>query len=375
MNDSRWENGISVIVPTYGREELLEKLMESLKAAGARCPLPWEVIIVDDSPDSVAEKIRRKCSDFEYTYIVGPQSVGAKRNKGSRKARYSILLFTDSDCMVAEDTFQEHLVCYAGEDTKIGGVVGLTVLYGQETHVWKVLKYAPAFTVPFNFAEWVKAAPWGTCSNLSVKHSVFEEVGGFDEQIPVRVGGEDVDLGLRINALGYVLHCNPSATVLHTRETVRNLSDALRKNFTYGRADFFLGEKFPQQLRFEFPMIISLSLLGIFSIPLLLFRDISWYMPFFFTAFSLLIYTILQILYLKLHPKESVYMLEAVLVDLSFELGKLAEAFKHLKWHRIFKKFLYLKMQLDHERDSRIIEMWAIILSMGITLLYFASQH
>ncbi len=73
----------------------------------------------------------------------------------------------------------------------------------------------------------------------------MEKVGKFDTTLPfgLGAGGEDTELGVRINEAGYKIKMNPNAIVFHTRETWSRLGALFKKAFRWGRADFHILKK------------------------------------------------------------------------------------------------------------------------------------
>jgi len=93
---ARAENGpsVSVIIPTYNREKLITRAVDSaLKAVSPGD----EVIVVDDgSTDGTKTALARY--DGSVRYILAPhKGAGAARNVGIRTARHDWICFLDSD--------------------------------------------------------------------------------------------------------------------------------------------------------------------------------------------------------------------------------------------------------------------------------------
>ena len=91
-------NGISVVIPTYNREKLLFRALQSVHDQHLACD---EIIVVDDgSTDSTKEYVHKFSinSAIEVRYLYqenkGP---AAARNLGIRTARFNTLAFLDSD--------------------------------------------------------------------------------------------------------------------------------------------------------------------------------------------------------------------------------------------------------------------------------------
>jgi GT2 family glycosyltransferase len=71
---------------------------------------------------------------------------------------------------------------------------------------------------------------WATTSNLACRRAAFDRVGGFDPDTPTVVGGEDVDFGVRLCEVGYVVATNPDARVLHARDHITKLRPGWRRS-------------------------------------------------------------------------------------------------------------------------------------------------
>lgn len=60
-----------------------------------------------------------------------------------------------------------------------------------------------------------------------------------------------MELGLRVAARGYRWITDQAALVLHRRDPISRLSHVLHRLFTYGRADVYLGHRFPERRVFH----------------------------------------------------------------------------------------------------------------------------
>jgi len=118
-------------------------------------------------------------------------------------------------------------------------VVGVTEFAGRDSWMWEVI-LRTQFLNAFSFARRMENAPWATCTNTSYRRDVLRDSGGFDVSFPFRLGGDDVDIGIRLNAAGYHLRCNAEAVVTHTRETWDSLPEVWQRAFRWGRMDVHL---------------------------------------------------------------------------------------------------------------------------------------
>jgi len=208
-----------------------------------------ETMVVDDSTPADAARIRNACRNVGATYLRGPRSVAAKRNLGWREAKHGIVLFIDSDCRADECLLREHLSQYDA-DPRVGAVVGPTIMDGDDSElVWQVVAesqmYNQCYVWPLEYSQLL----WCTTSNLSARREVLARVNGFDEEGLTIVGGEDVDLGIRINEAGFRIVAARRGRVYHAREPVTSIRQVCRRLTTYGRADIYLSLKHPSRRR------------------------------------------------------------------------------------------------------------------------------
>jgi GT2 family glycosyltransferase len=235
---------ISVVTPTLGNPDLVALLLASTGRAGDQAGVPWEHIVVDSTPGEAGRAIARACEDHGARYLRGPRRVGAKRNAGARVARNEVLLFVDSDCVVDPDLFARHLSGYG--PPQVGAVAGPTDMYGPEdSFALRVLRRAKQYNHCYTWPRRYREVGWSTTSNLSVRADVFRAVGGFSERTLTVVGGEDVDLGVRIRRRGHTIATDADAVVYHTRTLATRLIPVMRRVFLYGQADGWLCRRHP----------------------------------------------------------------------------------------------------------------------------------
>lgn len=244
--------GISVVIPTEGRTELTAGLLRDLRAARESFALPSEVLVVDSSHDAEREVILRAAAETGARYLSGPLGVRRKRNLGVSEARYSVILFLDSDCRPAPDLLTRHSRSYeTGSGPSPGGVLGRTLFDGPQTPAWHLVQ-SSSLVAHFSRASRSPSAPWGPTANISFRREVLDEVGLFDTGFPFKLGGDDLDLSYRVVKAGYRLACDPEAVVYHTRSTWSTLGSVLRRALRWGRMEYYLYRKHPSA-RFPAP--------------------------------------------------------------------------------------------------------------------------
>ena len=249
--------GLSVIVPTKGRVELVSRALKSLRGAALHSEVEWEIILVDDSEEHDAARLRALCREFPHArYLRGPAGVGAKRNLGAEHARFDRLVFLDSDCSVDEGFLAGHHAAdalHTGPSGRPVGAVAGPVVMAEDAHSWRtrLADYSPLFNAPFEWPARYSEVYWACTANLAVPRKVFESIGGFDEQPFTVVGGEDVDLCLRLQDAGYAICCQPSAVAVHTRTLCGSFRTMASKMLLYGRSDVYNTLRHPQHGAFH----------------------------------------------------------------------------------------------------------------------------
>lgn len=216
---------VAVVILTYDNfEDTVECLDSVLKS---RFP-DVEIVLVDNhSTDGSIEELRARYPAIHHVQNESNLGVAGGRNAGWAYARNvvapEILFFLDNDTVVEPDTLGT-LVWYLDSNPDAGIVcakcytappsntimsAGMTVnLYtGQIDDAGCGEEDFGQFDTPR-----VVAACGGFC--FMVKHSVFEDCGGLDEDYNP-YGWEDVDFCLRACQKGYLCHYVPNAIVYH----------------------------------------------------------------------------------------------------------------------------------------------------------------
>ena len=87
---------VSIILPTYNREVLLRRALESVLAQTYDL---WELLVVDDGSTDGTRAYLQTLTDTRVRAILREHcgNAGAVRNAGCRTARGSYLAFLDSD--------------------------------------------------------------------------------------------------------------------------------------------------------------------------------------------------------------------------------------------------------------------------------------
>lgn len=368
--------GLSIVVPVKGRSYYLEMLLKSIEEAKKSTLYPIETIVVDSSEKETKLAIESLCNRFQARYYYWQGGVSEARNYGTKNAKFSTLFFIDSDCEVECNLFNEHIKCYT--DKQIGGCVGLTEFRGKKTWLWTIIEKMP-FLQPFRWAQWKSHVSWGPCTNISFRKEVLEKANGFESIMGNKEGGEDVDIGYRINSLGYKILCNPNAKVYHARETWIKLPQFIERTFRFGRAEYHLMKKHPENIFLDVPknslVFFFLLILSIFRVIInssLLYIAI----PFIWLFIAIFTQSLLSLKrrLIKGNWKDIAPICFAMLFDLVFEFGTVIEYVRKRDLKLLPYKFIYTEDQRLSRWHWGVIKIWSLIaslLALFVVVLFF----
>jgi glycosyltransferase involved in cell wall biosynthesis len=230
----------SVIIPVYNAEETLPDLLNSLKSQ--EYSSHFEIIIIDDCSTDNSIKITQ---NFDVLLIALENNSGPAvcRNIGAQKAQGDILVFTDSDCQVAETWLSNIEREFHDKETEaiMGRLIIPTSNYLGDSI--SALGFPAGGSIGFDKIWRVDINGFtdslSTC-NCAIKKDIFEQIEGFDETFPYP-GGEDTLLAYAIRQNGYHIKYCPDIIVNHAPRT--KFKDFLRWQFRRGISSYLFAQK------------------------------------------------------------------------------------------------------------------------------------
>lgn len=200
------EVAASVVIPTRGRPQLLNRCLASLVLQRFD-PARYEIIVVDDGPsDDTREVVTGWAAHTEeqgprITYIpsMGPHGPAAARNLGWRAARGTIIAFTDDDTIARTDWLKNGVRAF---EEGVDAVTGRVVM--------------PLSHTPTDYeldAKHLETAEFVT-ANCFCRKKVLEDLGGFDERFRF-AWREDSDLQFRLIDYQANILYEPKAVMMH----------------------------------------------------------------------------------------------------------------------------------------------------------------
>ena len=225
---------VSVVVAAYNAGGTLEPCLQSLE----RLEYPnFEVIIVNDGSHDNTSAIAAKFSQFNFVDLGSNRGLSAARNAGIRKAKGSIIAFTDADCEV--DSLWLRFLVEAFENHDWAAVGGPNILPNEDGPVAAAVMVTPGGPAHVMLTDQIAEHIPGC--NMAFRAQALERVGAFDPQF--RIAGDDVDLCWRLLMKKMVIGFAPGAFVWHHRRST--ISAFLKQQMGYGRAESLLCRKFP----------------------------------------------------------------------------------------------------------------------------------
>ncbi|MEN7549781.1 glycosyltransferase family A protein [Rapidithrix thailandica] len=159
---------ISVVVPTYQRNDLLRECLACLAPSVQSLDKKYyEVIVTDDGRQHTAEQMIKE--EFSWvTWVQGPgKGPASNRNNGAKQAQGEWLAFTDDDCLPEHNWLESYYQAIQNhpETQAFEGAIHPVGEVEQDLTDCPVNLKGGCF--------------WS--ANICVRKNLFEEIKGFDE--------------------------------------------------------------------------------------------------------------------------------------------------------------------------------------------------
>ncbi|MXV15032.1 glycosyltransferase [Hufsiella ginkgonis] len=246
----------SIIIPLYNRPDEINELLHTLTLQAYR---NFEVLIIEDGSVRDAKEIVESYRDrLNVRYYFKPnEGQGFSRNYGFARAKGDYFIVFDSDCLIPPGYLQNvYSFLTSSYVDAFGGPDGA---HASFTPVQKAISYS--MTSPFTTGgirgNKKHLGPYHPRSfNMGLSRQVWEKTGGF---ILTRLG-EDIELSIRIQSLGFKTALIPGALVYHKRRT--SFLQFYKQIHFFGRARINIYRFFPSQLKpvHAFPAAFTLFL-------------------------------------------------------------------------------------------------------------------
>ena len=223
--------GLSIVVLTYNRQELLGDCLDSLFAqADPRTPV--EILVVDDgSTDGTSDLVQGLADSHPHLrYCPQPHGgIAAARNTGIRNATAGLIAIVADDYLLAPDYartvvgfFREYpeaqvvrfkvvaagddfisRACHAYQEASTKRRLANGWAFSGHRHMWRLLRAEEKITTDHGLEAAGAAA---------FRREVFQRVGLFDESF---ARAEDTDFTVRLREAGIPIHYFPFHEIRH----------------------------------------------------------------------------------------------------------------------------------------------------------------
>ncbi len=230
---------LSIVICSYNRAQYIGDALDSLYKQTTSLS-DFEVMLVDnnstDGTPEVYKSWREIHPEGNFQYLTEhQQGASFARNTGAAHAQSDWLCFMDDDAVAFPD-FVANIIKHTQEKPTIVGFGGKIIpKYIPEKPVW-MSYYVSSLVGNFDYSPVpcaFKKGKYPLESNMVIKKSVFDQIGGFNTTLPgvmgtLRIGGEGKELFYKVIGLGEEIYYDPNIIVYHVVET-----NKLTKEYLY----------------------------------------------------------------------------------------------------------------------------------------------
>jgi glycosyltransferase involved in cell wall biosynthesis len=224
LNSTKEKCLFSIIVPTCGRQQMLHRLLDSLRDHLSHVPV--ELILIDDSSGDSLTSIRsRKDFRFPILYASTPNKGPANaRNTGIDLSTGTYLVFTDDDCIVTSD-WLPHMHAEIQEGYEAVGSSSAATGYSIVERYYDLLDLFKPGHGPDGSIVYLLS------NNLIIPRKTINQVGKFNSLF-TRPGGEDSELCYRVRKSGGRLGYAEKARIYH--DFTPSVKSFIQRYYNYG---------------------------------------------------------------------------------------------------------------------------------------------
>ena len=214
---------ISVVVPVYNEEEIIEECLLSLVPQSYR---PREIIVVNDgSTDKTEAIVRRIASEYPVIRVITIAHSGRStaRNTGLKTAEGELVFFAESDAKYHPEYLQTAV--NHSRSPEIGGLLMGGEVWEDDTFISRCMQTEVRMrnndlrmNIDTPTSAWI------------YRRSLLLELGGFDESLEA---GEDTDLGMRVLKAGFSIKWIDG--IYWWFKCPSSIGDLLSRSFWFGR--------------------------------------------------------------------------------------------------------------------------------------------
>lgn len=217
----------SFIIATFGREDELKTLLESLAAQTYQ---DFEIIVVDQNKH---DRIRIYCKNLLRLTHIHSQFKGLSlaRNMGIKRARGEYLVFPDDDAILSSD-FLKNANDIIQKRPDISIFSGIVITLEKNKPFSRYMDFVPEEITYANFNKFMS-------TTMIIQNLLFDKLGGFDEEFGLGAqwgGSEEAEFLLRALEAGCRAYYTDSLVAFHPEACFSTMTckQAIQKGYSYG---------------------------------------------------------------------------------------------------------------------------------------------
>lgn len=232
---------VSILIPNYNHIDELSTCINSIREKSTY--KNYEIVIVENNSNEETFKYYDTLKEDPRIKVVvyHPEAgfnYSAINNFGAKYCEGDYILLLNNDVEVIAPTWIEEMLMFCQRDDV--GAAGAKLYYPDDTiqHAGVILgvltlaghafknqpRNSPGY---FGRASYQQDLSACTAACFMIKKSVFDEIGGFDEEFAVAFN--DIDLCMRIREKGYLIVFTPYAELYHYESKSRGSEDTPEK--------------------------------------------------------------------------------------------------------------------------------------------------
>lgn len=249
---------VTLIIPTRNAYTLVKQCIDSIQNLTTYSQ--YEIILIDNgSDDPVSLEYFAQLDQQESVRVMrddGPFNYSALNNRAVRAARGELIGLVNNDIEVITPEWLDEMVSIAMQPNV--GAVGARLWYpddrlqhgGVVVGVGGVAGHSHKYLPKGDYGYFCRAALTQefsavTAACLIIKKSIFEQVGGLDEE-NLKIAFNDVDFCLRVQEAGYLNVWTPFAELYHHESATRGLEDTPEKKERFSNEVVYVQSRWPK---------------------------------------------------------------------------------------------------------------------------------
>lgn len=272
---------LTVCIPTYQREALLARCLQSL-ATQTVARDQYSVLVIDNAGTDLCKKV---AADFQATYVYESKAgISSARNRGWRTATTNWILYLDDDALARPELIERLLAHLpASPYAVIGG--RYVHHYAESAPPWLVLKNGEGRRAEESATSPIilPAGKYVPGCVIAFKVAELAAINGFQPHLGMtakNIGfGDEDDAQRRLRKQGKLVCYDPDLVIDHLFQPYKyTLRNQCGMAFQHGKANWYLNTAGPRTL---FQLLVRLLVITFYVIPLTLLRWLlshrEWY--------------------------------------------------------------------------------------------------